>query len=149
ADDFVWSDGNNLTYTNWATGYPRNSTDVDRCLVIRPPGALKSVDDEVSTTTGPVGRRILQEKQYHRLSKKTELDDGGDCGGDLWDNLQKPGQSKRPCPLYSRHQEIFMQHLQQEVWKALRLTPTRGELSRHDAPFSLPVQVPRLWKIIS
>ncbi len=43
-NDFVWLDGSDLEYTNWAPGYPRNDTDVDRCVIIRPPGSKMEAD---------------------------------------------------------------------------------------------------------
>lgn len=36
---FRWEDGEALTYTNWAEGFPRNVTDVDVCISMRPTNA--------------------------------------------------------------------------------------------------------------
>lgn len=42
--EFHWIDGEPLTYTNWADGYPRHTNDSDACIYVRPPNTQTSTE---------------------------------------------------------------------------------------------------------
>lgn len=44
AAEFKWADGDALTFTNWNEGFPRNTSDSDTCIQLRPVNA-KTTDD--------------------------------------------------------------------------------------------------------
>lgn len=56
---FEWSDGEPLTYTNWNEGYPRNTSDMDTCIELKPMNAKTPNDIGGKWEDAPCQRRNL------------------------------------------------------------------------------------------